>query len=433
MSTFVNKQDFLYDSLMTSEKLKSFKLPDEPGVYKFLDSKGKILYIGKATSIRDRVRSYFTNDLLHARGKHIVDMVTIAHTITCIATESVLDALVLEASLIKRHQPFYNTKEKDNKSWNYVVITKEPYPRVFAIRERTMFLKPDVDDGIYSHIYGPFPQGGNIDVALGIIRKIFPFRSRCTPGCGKPCFDYQIGLCPGVCVGQISISAYKERIKEICMFFEGKKAQLFKHLETLMAHCAEKEEFEKAGEYKGMLFALRHIKDAALISDEVRMHSQQTAAMRAKPFRVEAYDVAHISGKFTVGVMIVVENGIALKSGYRKFKIRIDEDKQDDTLHLDEILRRRFAHKEWPLPDLIVVDGGKPQKNRAIKTLVEFSLNIPIVSVVKDSRHKPKAILGDKETALSYKRWILIANSESHRFALAYHRQLRDRIKTKKK
>jgi len=172
--------------------------------------------------------------------------------------------------------------------------------------------------------------------------------------------------------------------------------------------------------------------------------------VRRKPFRIEAYDIAHISGKYTVGVMVVVEDGRPKKSDYRKFKITIDPDHSNDpssksarkrpttgqvfreindTLHLGQILRRRFGHAEWPLPDLIVVDGGVAQKRVAMRVAKEFKFLGIILSVVKDERHKPKAILGNKELALSYERGILIANGESHRFAVAYHRQLRDRIK----
>jgi len=408
--------------------LKKLKLPDEPGVYQFIGTRGKILYIGKATSLRDRVRSYFANDLLHTRGKHIVDMVTLATTVRFVVTDSVLDAIILESSLIKKHQPLYNTKEKDNKSWNYVVITNEDYPCVLTIRERTMFLG-DSERNEYKHTFGPFPQGTNLKEALTIVRKIFPFRDTCVPLCGKPCFNLQIGLCPGVCTGEISKEDYAERIRQIALFFSGKKKMVVKRLEQSMHAHAKALEFEAAGECKRAIFALGHIKDASLISEEVREHSQQISSTRSKPFRIEAYDIAHISGKYTVGVMVVVEDGRPKKSDYRKFKITIDPDRSNDILHLEEVLRRRFGHAEWPLPDLIVVDGGTAQKRVALRVAKYFGFIGAILSVVKDDRHKPKAILGNKELALSYERGILIANGESHRFAVAYHRQLRDKLR----
>lgn len=428
---------------MNLSNIKKIKLPDTPGVYFFRSGK-KILYIGKATSFRDRVRSYFANDLLHTRGKHIVDMVTLAKTVRCIPTDSVLDAIILEASLIKKHQPPYNTKEKDDKSWNYVVITDEEYPRVLVVRERNIFGRLSTTDYKLKTVFGPFPQGTNLKEALKIVRKIFPFRDLCTPcphdgftkpfmrgfvnpSC-KPCFNRQIGLCPGVCTGEIGAKEYAERIREIVLFFSGRKAMLYRHLERTMHTHAKALEFEAAGECKRMIFALRHIKDVTLINEEVRSHSQKISGARSKPFRIEAYDIAHISGVYTVGVMTVVLDGHAKKSDYRKFKIRIAAERPDDTLHLEEVLTRRLGHKEWVTPDLIVVDGGVAQKRRAEKTLKGLGISVPVVSVVKDERHKPRVILGNKELALSYERGILIANGEAHRFAVAYHRQLRGKL-----
>jgi excinuclease ABC subunit C len=414
---------------MKHSTLTALGLPDSPGVYQFRDPKGAILYIGKATSLRDRVRSYFANDLLHTRGKHIVDMVTIAETVTFTETDSVLEAVILEAAEIKVHQPIYNTKEKDNKSFNYVVITNERFPRVFTLRERTMLVNNSGNDQSYKYVFGPFPQGANLAEALRIIRKIFPFRDTCTPGGGRPCFNFQIGLCPGVCIGAITEKQYMRRIGHLRLFFEGKKSAIVRELERLMQRAAKKLEFEEAGEYKRSIFALGHIKDVSLISEEVRTRSRDVARQRSKAHRIEAYDIAHISGKYTVGVMVVVEDGHPKPSAYRKFKIRNDAEQVDDTLHLEEVLRRRFAHPEWGIPDLLVIDGGVAQKRRAQKVCVELGITVSIVSVVKDERHKPRAFLGERELVESYRPGILIANAESHRFAVAYHRQLRDRIR----
>lgn len=414
---------------MTTEKLKELKLPDEPGVYRFVDTNGHILYIGKATSLRDRVRSYFSNDLLHARGKHIVDMVTLADSVRHTVTDSALEALILEAALIKEHQPLYNTKEKDNKSFNYVVFTKEQFPRVLVIRERNMLSGVGGEESAYKHAFGPFPQGSSLIEALKIIRRIFPFRDKCEPESGKPCFNRQIGLCPGVCSSEMDEKEYGEQLKNIKLFFEGKKSEVVKRLTKTMGEHAKLLEFEQANEYKQMLFALKHIKDVSLLDEKIREYSQRSSKKRDRAYRIEAYDIAHISGKYTVGVMVVVEDGEPNKKEYRKFKIRIESEKSDDTLHLEEVLTRRFGHLEWQRPDLLVIDGGTAQKRRAEKTLKTLGLDIPIVSVVKDNRHKAKAILGNKEMIESYKRGILVANLESHRFAVAYHRELRDKIK----
>ena len=414
---------------MQSAELKDLKLPDEPGVYRFVDAKGQILYIGKATSLRDRVRSYFANDLLHTRGKHIVDMITLAHTVKHTVTDSALEALILEAALIKEHQPLYNTKEKDNKSFNYVVFTNERFPRVLVIRERNMLSGVGDAESTYKHAFGPFTQGSSLIEALKIVRRIFPFRDKCEPGSGKPCFNWQIGLCPGICCNEMGEKEYGEQLKNIKLFFEGKKSEVVKRLTTAMGEHATLLEFEQANEYKKMLFALKHIKDVSLLDEKIREHSQRSSKKRARAYRIEAYDIAHISGKYTVGVMVVVEDGVPKKSDYRKFKIRIESEKPDDTLHLEEVLTRRFTHPEWQRPDLLVIDGGTAQKRRAEKTLKGLGLEIAIVSVVKDDRHKAKAILGNKEMIESYKRGILVANLESHRFAVQYHRELRDKLR----
>jgi excinuclease ABC subunit C len=283
--------------------------------------------------------------------------------------------------------------------------------------------------GQYRDTFGPFPQGTNLTEALKIVRRIFPFRDTCILGQEKPCFNRQIGLCPGVCTGEITEQEYAERIRHIKLFFEGKKGSVIKSLEKHMHAHAKLQEFEIADTYKKMIFALLHIKDVSLIKEEVREASQHSSRKRDKAYRIEAYDIAHISGKYTVGVMVVTEDGIPKKSDYRKFKIRIKSEHADDTLHLDEVLRRRFTHKEWSMPDLIVIDGGVAQKRRADTVRRDFKLGCAVVSVVKDSKHKPKMIMGNPEITESYKRWILIANAESHRFAVAYHRQLRDRVR----
>lgn len=413
---------------MNKAALTKFRLPDVPGVYFFIGTNRQVLYVGRATSLRDRVRSYFANDLLHTRGKHIVDMVTLAKSVRVRKTDSVLEAVILEASLIKKHMPKYNTDEKDDKSWNFVAVTNEEFPRVITIRERPIVLKERGARKEYKALFGPFTRGGALVEALKLIRRIFPFRDSCTPRAGKACFNRQIGLCPGVCTGEISRQDYAERIREIIMLFSGKKRALAARLKRLMRESAKQFAFEKAGEYRNALFALEHIRDVALIKDEVKEVSRKSAGTRRKEFRVEAYDVAHISGKFTVGVMTVVLDGRPAPSSYRKFKIRTESEKNDDLLHLEEVLRRRFAHAEWTMPDLVVIDGGALQKRRAEDVLRDLKKEIPVVSVVKDERHKPKGIMGNRELAESYRRSVLIGNAEAHRFAVAYHRTLRDRI-----
>jgi len=360
---------------MKSQEIKSHisKLPDTPGVYFFRHTNGAILYIGKATSLRDRVRSYFSPNLLAMRGEKLVKMMEEFHDIDFQPTDSVLEALILEANLIKKYQPPYNTKEKDNKSFNYVVVTKEDFPRIMLARGRDLMFSENSGENEKPFLYeiqyqfGPFPQGSAIREGLVLIRKIFPFRDeKCVPASEQkrkpgqsphPCFNYQIGLCPGVCVGKISKVEYRERVNDIVDFFRGNKKKVIKNLEKRMHEFASEKQFEKAGEAKRQIFALTHIHDISLIKQENIVEKPGLV------FRVEAYDVAHFGGKNVVGVMTVVENGTAQKNEYRKFKIKEDPG-INDTKALREILRRRFTHEEWRFPNMIVVDGEWPRETR---------------------------------------------------------------------
>ncbi len=405
---------------MNNVQFKKIKLPDSPGVYLF-KYRGQILYIGKATSLKERVRSYFANDLLATRSPLIADMVFKANKIDFIKTDSVLEALILEAELIKKHQPKYNTKEKDDKSYNYVIITKEEFPRVLIERGRNLAF----NNLKTKATFGPFTNGSQLKDALKIVRKIFPFRDRCNLNQSKPCFNYQIGLCPGTCTGLISKSEYGKTINNIKLFFEGKKKNILKNLEKEMKALAKNHEFEKADKVKKMIFALNHIQDIALIKNDKIEDFGFGNKVTNDVFRIEAYDVAHISGTSTVGVMAVVENGLANKSEYRKFKV--NNSVQNDIAGLGEILKRRLNHTEWKFPNLIVVDGGIAQKNIAEKIVKESGLSIDVVAVTKDERHRPKAIQGREDLIKKYKGDIILANSEAHRFAVSYHKNLRNK------
>lgn len=411
-------------------------LPTSPGVYIFKDRTGKILYIGKATSLRDRVRSYLRDDLLITRGPKLEQMIARATEVVHTVTGSVLEALVLEAYLIKKHLPEANSREKDSKSFNYVVITNERWPRVLKKRGRDIALENrDIaeifestrrqDTALYKEIFGPFVDGSALIEAMKLVRKIFPYRDeKCTPAdelptgtVPRPCFNRQIGLCPGVCTGDIRRTDYLKTIRNIKLFFEGKTTLLKRTLEKDMKQYAAKREFEKAAAVRGTLFALRHIHDVALISKDIK------TAVHEKTFRIEAYDIAHLAGRSTVGVMTVVEQGEVRTSEYRRFKIRGHGGTKgnDDIGNLTEIISRRLNHPEWPLPDLVVVDGGRAQLEAARKAFSHLNVSPSIVSVVKDDTHKPKNILGDAVLIKNHKADILIANAEAHRYAMSYH------------
>ena len=436
---------------MISQDLAKFKIPDSPGVYFW--KKGKeTLYVGRATSLRDRVRSYFAVDVIETRGPRIVDMVTKSTKLKWQKTDSVLEAIILEANLIKKFQPYYNVQEKDDKSWNYVIITKEKFPRVIVIRGRNLdvtLYKIDVS-------FGPFTLGSALKESLNIIRKMFPFLDEKSSQKYQTAFYRQLGLSPET-ASEEARKEYLKNIRHIKLFFQGKKGAVIKSLEREMKICAKAKEFEKAGEIKKRIFSLEHIRDVSLIKEEetarkstftflensLRSNSSQNANAASSPFRIEAYDVAHTSGKESVGVMTVLIDGELAKNEYRKF--RLDKNiGNDDIKSLAEILRRRANHLEWGTPNMIVIDGGKGQLGAARKLAIANFQNSPnqmeaqtvenlqmplprfqIVSVVKDDKHKARAILGLKNASKSLEKSILLANVEAHRFAIAYHRKLR--------
>lgn len=391
---------------MNNKNLQKLKIPDKPGVYFFMKGK-EILYIGKATSLKDRVKSYFGKDLIATRGPIILDMVFKADKIKWETTDSVLEALILEANLIKKHQPKYNTKEKSDKSFNYVCITKEELPRVLVVRGKNL-------KDYRGASFGPYPNSSQLKEALRIIRKIFPFIDATSSKKNNQEFYKQIYLNPQ------NLERYLRDIKYIKLFFQGKKKSILRELKKKIFVLAKIREFEQADKVKKQIFALGHINDVALLKSDTFSAMADNVSLR-----IEAYDIAHMGGKNMVGVMTVLLDGEVEKSEYKKFKIRTQAD-ANDTGALKEVLERRLGHPEWPYPSLVVVDGGLAQINATKVILSRAHLDIPVVSVVKDERHKAKAIMGEEKMGLKYKREILLANSEAHRFAIAYHKKIRN-------
>ncbi len=417
---------------MERASLSTYDLPDCPGVYLFTQGKGrakKILYIGKATSLRDRVRSYFDAELIATRGPRIVDMVTKADGISYEATPTVLEALVREAALIREHLPPANAMGKDDKTFLYAVITDEQIPRVLAIRgaEIDMKGKKVMATGLkLKHIHGPFPSGYQLREGLRLIRKIFPFYDTQKPvGEGnkhlqaKVEFNRQIGQYPK----DMARSEYLRSIRNVSLFLSGRVQALRAQLTKDMKAFAANEQFEEAGYTRKQLFALDHIQDVSLIKED-RGDDEGP--------RIEAYDTAHLSGTNVIGVMTVVENGVPVKKDYRTFKIqgRGGKSLNDDIASLKEILSRRLGHPEWPLPKAFIIDGGKTHKKAAEDLLKEVGIGLPVIAVVKDEKHRPREVLGGRRAGVSDADAVF-ANAEAHRFSITKHRQARSRAMRK--
>lgn len=404
---------------MKYEYVKNKKLPDSPGVYTFRDYKKRPVYIGRATSLKDRVKSYFSNDLIATRGMRLVDMIAKSKSLTWQKTESVLEAVLLEGVLIRKYQPYYNVDDRDDKSSQYVVITDEEWPRVFLERAR------DFDQGKKSgnlpykvkDFFGPFPDSAIIKEALKILRRLFPFRDKKAADMRHEEFYKNIGRSP-IRDSTEDKKAYDKTIRYLRLFFRGESKKVRELIQKEMKHNVKMLNFEEANKNKKLLYALDHISNISLIKKSA------LGAEGNHNFRIEAFDIAHLSGTDVVGSMAVIIGKQSVNSEYRKFKIT--KEANNDTGALAEMIGRRLNHPEWTFPDLIVVDGNKVQMDVAESILKARRISIPVVAVTKDEKHKADKILGISELIEAYKDEIIKANSEAHRFAITYHRMRRN-------
>ncbi len=405
---------------MISQQWKKREIPELPGVYIFRDYQKRPLYIGRATSLKDRTKSYFSNDLIETRGPRIVDMVTKAKSITWEVSDSVLEAIILESALIKKYQPHYNVDERDDKSSNYVIITDEPWPRVFLTRARDFDAKKNRGELEYKvkAIFGPFIHGGLIKEALKILRKMFPFKDVKSFDARHNSFYEALGRSPKG-TDDNSRRRYQRTISNLILFFEGKKKLLQTKLQKEMNMYAKNMEFEEAQKVKRLLYALDHVNDMALIKQDQKPENVNGV----RDFRMEAYDIAHLSGTNVVGGLTVSVNGELMPAEYRKFNVSRQEN--NDVAGLVEILSRRLNHTEWTYPDLIVVDGGVGQLKAAESVLKARRISIPIVAVTKDERHKADELIGNDDLAHKYRDSVIKLNAEAHRFVIGFHKQKR--------
>ncbi|MBI4215259.1 MAG: GIY-YIG nuclease family protein [Parcubacteria group bacterium] len=403
------------------EKIKS--LPQTPGVYLFKDNRGTPLYVGKASHLKNRVNSYFLGK--DTRGEKIAAMLSQVSDIEVIETDSALEAVILEANLIKKYQPKYNVKEKDNRSFCYAVITREEFPRVLIYRERELDSQK-ISPASIAYKFGPFPSRRELEICLKAIRRIFPYHSRQEES-EKHCLDYQLGRCPGPFGGRITLGEYRRNIQGIRLLLAGKKRQLIPRLEKEMLKASNGLNFVKAERLKKTLNALKFIQDIALIRADALLGSHSG-------LRIECYDISDISGAYTVGSMAVFRDGQSDRSQYRKFRVKTIKG-INDIGAMREVLTRRLRHSEWPRPDLIILDGGQGHLNMGKSALSELSLNIPIAAAAKGPARKKLDIYGSEDIAdpkilevLKNDKLIRQIRDEAHRFAIKYHRILRDKI-----
>ncbi len=535
---------------------KAMKLPLTPGVYIMKNKQGKIIYIGKAKKLKNRVSQYFGSQNKHA--VKVRKMVENVDDFDYILTDSEFEALVLEASLIKQNQPKYNILLKDDKGYSYIKITNEPYRKITAVLQK--------DDDTADYI-GPFTSSYSVKQSVDEANKIFKL-----PQCnksfprdlkkGRPCLNFHINRCMGVCTGKISKTEYDEAVSDALDFLKGDITKIVKELKVKMNRCAENLDFENAGKYRDRIRAIENMqvkqkvvtetgdsKDVFAVAtneqdicinvlrydkgrlcdseyfffdsekmvenlrcnfliqyygmnravphkifvdeefDDMELLSDHLTSVRGRkcfvsvprrgeglklvnmcrenafeklaqkkgkqsveikvleelktilglektPEYIESYDISHTGGEDNVAGMVVFKNGKPLKRAYRTFNIKSFAG-QDDYGSMREVLSRRFDEYEklknqgfedgfGRLPDLILLDGGKGQVNAVKEVLIEKKLQIPLFGMVKDSKHKTRAITGNGgEIAINANRSVFTLVSEIqeevHRFSVSFH------------
>jgi len=379
---------------MTSLTLKKLKdkisqAPKKPGVYFWLNKKGEVLYVGRATILKNRLNQYLQKNI----SARISEMIEQAVDVRYQETDTLLEAIILEATNIKKLWPKYNIVDRDDRSFIYLVIPKINFSKPLIVRGTDLKKFPNSR----AKIFGPYQSFYLLQNALRLIRQIFPY-GNCKPHQGKACFDYQIGLCPGGCIDKISAQDYQKNIDNICLLLSGAKKRLINKL---------------IKDNPAKIKALRHIQDVSLLTREDNLGEQ-------KINRLEGYDISHHSGKESYGSMVVFENGEAAKNEYRLFKIK-EAPGADDERALSEVLLRRFKHTEWPSPDIIMIDGGAPQISFLNKVFQNNNINIPLVGISKFGGDKlvftPKTKKELKDLAENIKPTLLKLREEAHRFA----------------
>ncbi len=437
---------------MISDNLtkKLAQLPKEPGVYFHKNNKGEIIYVGKAAVLKNRVRQYFQAS--RNRDPKTEALVAEITDVDWITVESEIDALFLEAEMIRRYMPRYNILLRDDKSNTYVRIDiKSNYPSVTYTRN------PMDDDALY---IGPYISAVSVKRALKYLRKIFPYSIHSVLP-NRACLQFHLGLCPGPETGNLDSQKYKTDLKKLIMYLRGDRIRLMNQLEKEMLDYSKKKDFEHAATLRNELIALKNLNRQIIFSDTEFMDLSRDHALNDLsellslekiPRRIEGYDISHMSGTDTVASMVVFTNGVSDKGSYRKFKMRIPGN--DDFAHMHEVLERRLSEKhakDWPKPNLFLIDGGKGQLSSALDVLSSHNVFIPAIGLAKQfeeiiikkdwpylqlNRSKLEELNG---TALENDEFISLRlphsshiikllqriRDESHRFAVSYHTVLK--------
>lgn len=361
-------------------KLK--ELPKEPGVYFHKSKSGEIIYVGKAAVLRNRVRQYFQAS--RNRDPKTEALVEEIYDTDWMVVESELEALFLEAEMIRRYMPRYNILLRDDKAMSYIRIDyNSDYPTVGTTRR-------PLDDG--AMYFGPYFSTLGVRQALKLLRRIFPFATRKVPGQKRASLHYHLGLDPGLEEGKTSLEDYRRNLRKLIAVIQGKRNFILREVEKDMKKAAKEQRFEDAARLRNQLTSLQNLGKQVIFSDKEFMDISKDHALSELvdllkldkfPRRIEGYDISHMQGTDVVASMVVFTNGVSDKGAYRKFKTA---QRNDDTYNMYETLLRRLSEKNltaWGTPDLILVDGGMPQLGAAVRAQTERGTSIPIIGIAK--------------------------------------------------
>lgn len=423
-----------------AEKVRG-KFPHAPGVYLFQDKAGRVLYIGKAKDLRSRVGSYFLSAA--AADERTSHLVREAYDVDFIETESHVDALLMEARLVKDIQPKFNRDLRDDKSFPYLQITThEDYPRVEVTRE-------PMTSG--AKLYGPFANAGSLRGAMQVLQKVFKFRN-CSLDIEadderwrwfRPCLLASINQCTAPCNLRISKEEYRKDIKRLRMFLDGNRKRLLDEMRREMAEAAAARRYEQAARLRDELRMLESLRERGELDTHEQPEVffvdpkkglaglQKILKLPTRPRNVEGVDIAHLGGNETVASLVQFIDGLPFKPGYRRFRVR-DVDGIDDYASIREVVARRFRKLRDDgdvFPDILLIDGGIGQLRKALEAFHALEITPPTVLSLAKKEEIVYVAGRDRPLRLSRRSYALrllqYVRDEAHRFAQHYHHILR--------
>lgn len=439
-------------------KRKLAGLPASPGVYFHKNKKGQIIYVGKAAVLKNRVRQYFQT----SKNRDPKTQALVAETVDTdwIEVDTELDALFLEAEMVRRYMPRYNILLRDDKSLSYIRIDyNSDYPTVTTTRR-------PLDDG--AKYFGPYMSSLSVRVALKCLRRVFPYATRKTPGIKRATLHYHLGLDPGLESGKTSLADYRANLRKLMAYIRGNRTKIIQDIEREMKRAAKTKDFEHAARLRNQLFALKNLTKQIVFSDKEHQDISKDHALNelvellrlpAAPRRIEGYDISHQHGTDVVASMVVFTHGVSDKASYRKFKTK--KDHNNDFYNMHETIKRRLSDKNikaWGKPDLVLIDGGKGQLDAAIRARDDAGYSsIPFIGLAKREEqivvHKSNSnvdlnidivqklggfitesedfVLANLPHSTNVIKLLQRIRDESHRFAVSYHSVLKTNRQTK--